>query len=96
MVIMGGGLSLIHNNVEKAQLRNFSIIASIVFVAFSIFSTQVDTERREVGGGVSFADNFSNPILKGMSGIIQYSTAHYTGYQYRRVDYVDKDNLLSS
>ena len=91
--LIGVGLSIIYIN-SKQLLYKFAAYAIIVITIFSFFSTHVDDQRHELSGISAFSENFSNPILRQFSGIMHYSTAHYLGYQCRRIDYVDEDNLL--
>ena len=92
-VLVGIGFSILYLK-SKTQIRKFIIGGVLLLLVFSMFSTFVDDQRGDLANRSSFSENFDNDILKSVSGLMHYTTAHYVGYQYRRIDYVDENNLL--
>lgn len=62
------------------------VVFAISFTLYSTLINQLRSEKTEVDHTTEKWEEF--PILKPFSGIIQYLTDHYPGYQLRRVDSV--------
>ena len=88
---IGFGLSacLITKSVKRRILR----FAFMVFVGFSLFTTMVATQRQQVFGFSNTGGRGENKIVSAFSGVMDYMSAHYWGYQLRRNDFSKGDNL---
>lgn len=88
---MGLGLSayLITKNVKRKIIR----FAFLVLIAFSLFSTAVAIQRQQVFGFSKTEVQGENKIVSAFSGIMDYMSAHYWGYQLRRNDFSKGDDL---
>ncbi len=64
-----------------------------IFLGLMLFSTFISNSRSSYHKADSFSNNFDNPILKSISGIIEYTGAHYYGYQLRNTDTFDENKL---
>lgn len=64
-----------------------------LFLALILFSTFVNDSRRSFSKSDAYSNNFDSPILKFLSGIIEYTGAHYYGYQLRNIDTFDENKL---
>lgn len=88
--LLGMGLCLpfIVNEAIKRKLIVL-VVSSIVF--FSLFSTLVANERSIVNE--INVKEYDSSVASSFSGIMEYMSAHYWGYQLRRTDFSKGDNL---
>lgn len=88
---IGFGLSayLITKKVKRRIIR----FAFIVLIAFSLFSTAVALQRQQVFGFSKTEAYGENKVASAFSGIMDYMSAHYWGYQLRRNDFSDGKDL---
>ncbi|WP_428109518.1 O-antigen polymerase [Caldisericum sp.] len=92
LYLFGFALSLVPQTVRILSRKLIIYIILGVF-SFFLFTTYVAEQRDEVAGNISFSQYLDNTYLKPFSGIIQYMNAHYWGYQLRRFDSFDPNNL---
>ena len=96
-LIMGILLALFkYSDVSTKIIYKFLRYGLIIFISFSVFTTYVNVLRE--GGEVSYARSVVRwdyyPALKPFSGLLQYLTDHYPGYQLRRVDSIPPEPRL--
>jgi hypothetical protein len=77
--------------------RKVVLTMLFVIVAFGLFSTFVGNQRDQVSSGYAYiqpsSDKMNSIVLNNFSGIMDYMGAHYSGYQLRRADTFDPQNL---
>ena len=86
--ILGFGLG-VNKRVNKSNLRKILIILSLTILLFSGFSTIVSQERNELTG-VNVKE-YDSKLASFSSGIMEYMSCHYWGYQLRRTDFSSGD-----
>lgn len=91
--LWGLGLGLSTYLITKRVKRRIIRFAFVVFVAFSLFSTMVAIQRQQVFGFSKTEVQGENKIISAFSGIMDYMSAHYWGYQLRRNDFSKGDTL---
>ncbi|MDR3668335.1 MAG: O-antigen ligase [Ignavibacteriaceae bacterium] len=99
LIFMIFGISLAlsrYNDVSIKLLSKMAKYALIVFLAFSIFATYINVirERSNISNSNTVMRWSPYPILKPFSGLLEYMTDHYPGYQLRRVDSMPKEPRL--
>jgi hypothetical protein len=88
-MIFGISLSLArYNDVSFKSLFKLIKYGLVVFLAFSIFATYINIlrEKSNISNSNTVMRWTPYPILKPFSGMLEYLTDHYPGYQLRRVD----------
>lgn len=74
----------------KTKIRIITLSAiSIIF--FSLFSTFIAEQRADLG--YQNKQDYNSLVLEKFSGLMEYMSAHYWGYQLRRTDFANGDNL---
>lgn len=92
--IVGIGFAFIGFELPKRKLKKLFCSLAVFFLCFVVFSTIVGNQRAETFGQDNKIEELNNPILNFTYGINKYMSDHYWGYQLRRMDYVDENNLL--
>lgn len=93
--LIGFSLALPIHGSLKAYKKPLQAVAIISFLLVSFISV-VANQRDKYSGSDSDVLGYlqsTNPIIKTLSGPIQYMLASYAGYQLRRVDNVDENHL---
>ena len=93
--LIGCSLAFPINASLKAYKKPIRIVAMISLLLVFFISAVAD-QRDEYSNRGSEALNYlqsTNPVIKTLSGPIQYMLASYAGYQLRRVDNVDENHL---
>lgn len=91
--LWGIGLGVSAYLVTKKVRRKIIRFAFLVVIAFSLFSTVVAIQRQEVFGYSKTEVQEESKIVSAFSGIMDYMSAHYWGYQLRRNDVSSGENL---
>ncbi|CDN30877.1 hypothetical protein BN938_0773 [Mucinivorans hirudinis] len=91
LYVLGIGFGLPLVLAKKSRKRIILLITSAL-IAFSMFSSYVADERIEIA--MTSKQEYDSEILNKFAGIMDYMSAHYWGYQLRRTDYADGNNLL--
>jgi oligosaccharide repeat unit polymerase len=86
---MGILLALLkYRDVTTKLLSRFLKYGIVIFILFSVFITYVNIIRE--GGNANYVQSVVRwneyPALQPFSGLLQYLTDHYPGYQLRRID----------
>lgn len=93
LYLLGIALSI---PIKLASEQKYKIIITtlLLFLSFTVFTTYVADQRTMVSGSHSVnSDRIRDPLLKPFAGIMEYISASYWGYQLRRIDTFDSDNL---
>lgn len=85
--LLGVGLGMPIWCSKKIKRKLLSYIF-IVFVLFSLFATYVNEDRRTIAQWDRSVE-YNSPF----SGVMEYLSAHYWGYQLRRTDFSTGDDL---
>ena len=91
---IGMSFALLGLKTNKQTLIKLYKFVFVVFVSFAVFSSIVGEQRNQTFGDESRVKKLDNKLLLMTSGISNYLSSHYWGYQLRRIDYVDENNLL--
>ena len=88
---IGMGLStyFLHGKQKKKIVR----FVLIIFIGFSLFSTLVAEGRRQVFGFSTVVVENESKLMSTFSGVMDYMSAHYWGYQLRRNDFSSGNDL---
>lgn len=85
---MGMGMPLY---LTKAVRNKVLTYVCAVFIAFSLFSTYVGQDRNELKNVA--VKEYDSDVVESLSGIMEYMSFHYWGYQLRRTDFARGDEL---
>lgn len=83
---IGSSFSPVRDNLRKTLL-----CLIVFFIGINLYSTFVAKDRASYQKYDQGTERFwaDYPLLGSFSGLVEYLSFHYIGYQYRRVDYVD-------
>ena len=87
--ISGFGIG-ISKPISKKGVKKTTIMLFFTILLFSGFSTFVSRERNELNG-VNIKE-YDSEIASFFSGIMEYMSCHYWGYQLRRTDFSSGEN----
>ncbi|GHT65450.1 hypothetical protein AGMMS50239_25350 [Bacteroidia bacterium] len=93
--LLGFGLAMPYllNSKKKVKLLSYVLI---IFVSFSLFSTIVGNQRAMVRKQSISSEREDSAFYSLFSGVMDYMSAHYWGYQLRRTDYINNDYTYGS
>jgi hypothetical protein len=76
----------------KAKVRILGI-AAIMAVFFGLFVTMAGSQRAQISDEELMTKQLESPLLVAFGGMFEYMGAHYWGYQLRREDTFNENNL---
>lgn len=87
LYLLGMGFAAIYH-MPRGVYQKFMRYALAVIVAFGLFSTFVADSRSKAFGTETRKALYSSSTMARFSGVIDYMSCHYVGYQLRRVDWL--------
>jgi hypothetical protein len=96
--ILGFGFGSLNLINYKSNLRKIMLYTTLIVLLINSYSTFVAADRAKVNEYDIISEDLwaKYPVLKPFSGVIEYMSFHYMGYQYRRVDYVDDELTMGA